>query len=288
MATRKRKNVGNVLIAPQAVINTYGREIVAIVRQMIKDYKQLLTVYKDKASQMAMDASENAWLTTDVEKRLRALGDKYYKLFQDFAKKKSTAMVQKVLKLSDMQVKSALKDYLAESQWTLIGEKIPVQMRQAMVAHVAENVALIKSIATQYHERIEGSLYRAISGDGSLKQLREDFMKYGNMSQRRAKLIASDQTHKAFTTLAARRMASVGVTRFQWVHSHAVEKPRPLHIRKWDGVSGLKDGKPNGLDGFIFTLDNPPVIDEKTDERGLPGRLPFCRCSMRPVFGEDD
>ena len=88
-----------------------------------------------------------------------------------------------------------------------------------------------------------------------------------------------------FNTLSARRMASVGINKVRWIHGFPKE-PRPYHARVWDGKSGKKDGHPNGLNGFIFSLDNPPIIDEKTGERGLPGRLPFCSCRMEPVIDE--
>lgn len=279
MAVRKRNITGATLVPPQAIMRTYSREILSMVNAMIKDYRGLLTLYKEKQGQVAMD--DNSWISTDVERRLRRLGNKWYDLFEEFAETKAPEMVNKVLKNTDMQLKTILKDWLATTRWELVAGTIPTPMRQVMKAHVAENVSLIKSVATQYHERIAGAVYRAITGEGSFGQLRREYIKYSGMSTRRAKLIASDQTRKAFTTLAARRMAQVGIQKFKWIHGHAKE-PRPLHAAQWDGVSGPDN--PNGLNGFIFTLDNPPVIDKKTGERGLPARLPFCSCRMAPVL----
>lgn len=213
------------------------------------------------------------------------MGKQWADKFKEFAQKVSKSMILKVLRSSNLQIKTALRDYFAQKKWELIGDNIPVPMQQTMKAHVAENVNLITSIANQYHERITGSVYRAISGDGSFGELKRDFIKYGGMSSRRAKGIASDQVHKAFVTLSARRMASLGIEKVRWIHGHPKE-PRPYHARHWDGKSGIKDGRPNGLDGYIFSLDNPPIINEKTGERGLPGRLPFCSCSFEPVIAE--
>lgn len=279
MAARKRNITGATLIPPQAIMRVYSREILSMVNAMIKDYRQLLTLYKEKQGQVAMD--DNAWISTDVERRLHRLGDKWYDAFEQFAEGKAPEMVNKVLKNSDLQLKTILADWLAEKRWELVARTIPTPMRQVMKAHVAENVSLIKSIAQQYHERITGAVYRAITGEGSFGQLRREFLKYSNMSTRRAKLVASDQVRKTFTTLSARRMSSLGINKFKWIHGHAKE-PRPLHAAQWDGVSGPEN--PNGLNGFIFSLDNPPVIDKKTGERGLPSRLPFCSCRMAPVF----
>lgn len=286
MVVQRRTIAGTKLIPPRAIIDAYGREIARMVRDMIKDYRNLLVLYKDKHYQVAMDA-DNSWLTTEVQERLDKLGREWSDKFKEFAKRESKSMVLKTLRNSDLQIKSALKDYFSKKKWELIGLTIPVPMQQVIKAHVAENVSLITSIAQQYHERIAGSIYRAITGDGAFNQVKRDFIKYSGMSSRRAKLIASDQVHKTFVTLSARRLQNLGINKVRWVHGHSKE-PRPYHIRPWDGISGKRDGRPNGLNGFIFDLSNPPVINEKTGEHGLPSRLPFCSCSMEPVLELED
>lgn len=281
MAPRKQNIVGTTLIPPEAIIRVYRRELSGNVRAMIKDYQSLLTIYKDKDYQMAMDA--DTWLTTDIQDRLDKLGKKWSDAFAFFAQKASKRMIAKVLKNTDLQLKSALADYVANKKWELIAKTIPTPLKQVIKAHVAENVNLIKSIANQYHERIAGTLYRAITGEGAFNQLKRDFVKYGRMEINRANLIASDQVHKTFTTIAVKRMESTGITRYKWVHDHP-ETPRPYHMTRWDGVSGVKDGRPNGLNGFIFDADHLPVIEPKSGIRGWPGQLPYCRCRIAPVF----
>ena len=277
--------VGEPLTVPKAIVMSYTREIVAIVNAMIKDYRSVIELYAEKRQQMSFDDNKS-WLTTDVQRRLDKLGKDWEKRFVEFAKAKSPQMVRKVLKQSDTQLKFTLRNYFANKRFELIMDKIPEPMQQTIKAHIAENTSLIRSIAQQYIERINGAVYRAITGGGTMKELRRQFIKFGNMSYRRAKLVASDQVHKTFTTLAARRMTQLGIKKYVWYHSHAVKEPRPYHIRKWDGVSGKRDGHPNGLNGFVFDLDHPPVIDEKTGERGLPGRLPYCKCRLAPYFGD--
>lgn len=72
------------------------------------------------------------------------------------------------------------------------------------------------------------------------------------------------------------------VQMMEWRHGHSKE-PRPYHIAKWDGHKGKINGRPNGLDGYIFPADKPPVIDLKTGERGYPGNLPNCSCEAVPL-----
>ena len=42
------------------------------------------------------------------------------------------------------------------------------------------------------------------------------------------------------------------------------------------------------MSGKVYRLDDPPVIDARTGERGLPGQAIFCRCTMQPIvkFGD--
>lgn len=285
------KVVNRAFIPPFAIELAYRRAIMKLIRDMVKDYRVLFSIYREKKSQVAMDAGEGTWLTTEVQKRLKSLGSKWEKRFKEFAENKSPDMVKKVLKNTDLQLKSILKDYFADVRFELLD--MPVALKQVVNAHIAENVSLIKSIAPQYLDRVQGALSRAITGGGSIRQFEMEVAKYSGQELNRAKLIAHDQIHKVFTTMVARRCGQLGVKRMQWFHSHARKEPRPYHIRKWDGKSGLKDGHPNGLDGFIFELGNLPVIQEETvsksgkvqkEIRGLPSQLVNCGCFMKPVI----
>ena len=64
---------------------------------------------------------------------------------------------------------------------------------QCFEMHIIENVSLIKSVQSQYHERIVGAISRSITNAGSIKSLTEEIYKYGDMSLRRANLISLDQ-----------------------------------------------------------------------------------------------
>ena len=45
---------------------------------------------------------------------------------------------------------------------------------------------------------------------------------------------------------------------------------------------------PRGLNNGIFELEKPPVIDKRTGERGYPGQLPYCRCTIAAVVEFED
>ena len=59
----------------------------------------------------------------------------------------------------------------------------------------------------------------------------------------------------------------MGFEHFIW-NTILDSRERPLHRR---------------LHGRIFRFDEPPVIDERTQQRGLPGETYNCRCSLTPI-----
>jgi uncharacterized protein with gpF-like domain len=69
-------------------------------------------------------------------------------------------------------------------------------------------------------------------------------------------------------------MQKIGIKKFKWRHSGGGAHPRPLHR--------------NVLNGNIYSFDDPPVIDEKTGQRGFPGQLINCRCVMISVIEFDE
>ena len=279
------KVVNKSFVPPYAVELAYRRAMIKLIKDMVKDYRVLFSIYREKKDQIAMDA-DGEWMTTAVQKRLNKLGKVWGDRFKEFAEHNSKEMVLRVLKSTDLQLKSILKDYFAKERFLLLD--MPVALKQVIKAHIAENISLIKSIQSQYLDRVQGAFVRALTDNGSLRQFELEVAKYSGKELSRAKLIAHDQVHKVFTTMVARRCSQLGVKRMMWHHSNVGKEPRPYHIRKWDGKSGLKDGHPNGLNGFVFELANLPVIQEGDDKhqeiRGLPSQLVNCRCFMRPVI----
>jgi len=275
---------------PKAPEILYRNDLYKLVKAMIKDYRSILTIYKDKKEQVAMDAV-GTWLTTDMINKLDKLGSKWKKKFQEYADYHSKRFVTKLMKMSNTQIKSVLKDWFADKRLELIGETIPTEIQQVVKAHTAYNISLVSSIPTRYHERVFGAAMRSINGGGSLKQLTTEIARYGAMEYRSAKLIALDQTRKVYSNITLHNCQRLGVQKMQWLHSHAVRDPRPLHIRKWDGKSDPRN--PNGLDGLIFDIDNPPLIQEaRVNSKGktvpaiygYPTDLVNCSCIMRAVI----
>ena len=146
--------------------------------------------------------------------------------------------------------------------------------KEIMKALVFENVSLIKSIPNEYFKQITGAVARSIENGDGISWLAEQLKSFGAKSDRRAQLIAQDQTRKAYNSINLRNFREAGIRKFKWLHSGGSAQPREWH----------KDV----LNGNIYSIDDPPIIDPKTKETGFPGQLPYCRCVMCAVLSFEE
>lgn len=267
--------------APYALELQYRKELYALINGMDKDFRTILKIYRKKQAEIAMD---DAMLSTDIQDKILKLSNRWQTKFNDYAKKNAKKRVEKTLKQTDSQLEMVLAAFFTVQGLGEIFKKTPEPLAQVIKVNTAENISLIKSIPEQYIKRVQTHVANVINGAGTWVDLRGQLIKSKDITLRRAKMIARDQTNKVFNAMTLRRFDQLGITRIKWKHSHSVKDPRHYHIRQWDGESGLKDGRPNGLDNFIFDRNNPPVIDEKTGQRGYPGTLINCSCMMEPVI----
>lgn len=270
------------LTPPASTYIHYRVGMQKLIKAMVRDYASLLGLYRDKRHQVAMD--DNAWFSTEVQARLHRLGTDWQRRFNEYAESAAPDFVQLLLKQTDLQLKMSLSSIFATERFTLFGTPIPQALKQILKINVQENVELIKSIPRRFHRRIQTDLTNVVNGSGTFRDLQKTIANSGGITMREAKVIAKDQTNKVFNAIAIRRMEQVGVTKVKWLHSGAVKTPRPYHIRKWDGKSGTKDMHPNGLNGFVFNINERPVINEKTGDTGLPGEEINCSCKIVPVM----
>lgn len=149
---------------------------------------------------------------------------------------------------------------------------------------VAEFVALIKTIADEHsHRRIAMYIMRVFDG----RATRDSFIAYlirnWGIDYDRARMIADDQLSKATERFLVAKWKKQGCKMVKWVHKGATN-PRIYHLRRWNKVSGKRNGRPNGLNGYIFPIDRPPIINPKTKERGYPGQMINCHCQLEPLW----
>jgi len=243
----------------------------AVVRMRTDYERELKKQLKPAIKAAAMDANLGAQLGF----MFGGLEDKWGKFFGKLARNLAGRVVNRINQTSKRNLDASLKDL--SGGLTIKTPKMPAAMLSEMQAATRVNVGLIKSVQSQYHEKVFQAVMNNVGDAESIKGAAEKLVSrtyhIGETVSERAAFIARDQTSKLTTATNASRMKSAGVTRFRWRHSGGSYDPRRLHL---------------SYDGQEFDIDNPPIIDERTGERGLPGQAINCRCYMVPVidFGE--
>lgn len=110
----------------------------------------------------------------------------------------------------------------------------------------------------------------AIEGN-SQKDIIEYLLKEFNVSKRKAEFLARNETAIATTSYLRAKYLEEGFTEFKW-HTNLDGRERPLHRE---------------LHNHVFRFDNPPIIDERTGQRGLPAETYNCRCTFSPVANKE-
>lgn len=262
---------GKPLNPPAATEAKYAARLAQMTAQMTEaTEKALQRLYRaDEAPVgVAMDAS----FTSMAARLLKELGKRFNGLFTDRAGGLADYLVKGVQVSSAKQLGDSLKQ--VSGGVTLKTDVVSGLVGDVAKAAVKQNVALIKSIPSRYFEQIEGAVMRSIQTGKGMADLYPEIQKMGDVSKKRAELISRDQTAKATTAINKARMNGLGIKKFEWLHSAGEKHPRELHIT----------AAPGGLNHGIFEINNPPIIDERTGERGLPGQLINCKCRMVPVI----
>lgn len=268
---------GGTLNHNAAIEIRYANQLDRLVAEMTQEtQRELMRLFQsDNAKeQIGQDAS----ISQSAKVLMNALKKRFIALFAKQADPLARGMLEAVNRESAANIKRTLPE--AVKGLTLNSTKAIEPVKNVMIASVAENVDLIKSIPQQFLSGVQQAVMRSITTGNGIQDLKPYLEKQAPITERRARLIANDQTRKAYNNLNAARMKASGVRKFEWIHSAGGRDPRELHITPY----------PAGLNGGIFSFDDLPVIDDRTGERGLPGQAVNCRCRMRPIldFGDDE
>lgn len=267
---------GAALVVNAATGERYAKNIKRIMRAMHKDtlsgIKRCFEAYAQDS-----DLPENGSLVSQLRILLNFLLKKYNPVFAWVAKKSTEKMINETLKHSSATIKMSLKEV---SETLVVNpDFMDDRLREITQASAIEATGLIKTIPQKYIEDVQKVLMHSISTDGKgFAELKPFLQKLYNGNERKAELVALDQTRKVYNSIQAHKMQKMGVKKFKWLHSGGGREPRKLH---------------QALHGQVFSFDNPPFIGVMYGEEvyGLPGHLPNCACSFKPVFdfeSEDD
>lgn len=251
----------------------YKRELLKLTREMTSEtQRRILNLFRTENSKdffkQQREATMDESVTSKSKKLLNKLMKKFEKLFSLKAKELANGMLESSLKTSQSNLKTSLKQL--SGGVSLNTGVVPKGMEDVAQAIINENVSLIKSIPSEYYDKIQGAVMRSITTGNGLADLVPEIKKYSGQSDRRVSLLALDQTRKAYNTINKQRMQSIGVKKFEWIHSGGGQHPRISHMK---------------LDGKIFSFNDLPLKGEEGFVNGqFPGQAINCRCTMVPVI----
>lgn len=149
-------------------------------------------------------------------------------------------------------------------------------LQDYLAVSTADNVALIKSIPSQYLTQVESIVMANVRAGGRPSNIAKALQQQLGVTERRAKMIARDQVNKINSNLASMRIKDVGFKYFKWETSND-ERVRDRHEDVSERVTAYGKG--------VYRFDNPPIVDQNLPQ--LPGEPIQCRCVMIPVSEEE-
>lgn len=139
-------------------------------------------------------------------------------------------------------------------------------LRSIVNTKIEENIALIQSIPDEYFKKLSVIVNQQTSSKKSAKSIIDQIRDLTNVTKKRAKLIARDQTQKLNAAITRQRQTALGIVEYRWQTSDD-ERVRESHKRN---------------NGKIFNWNSPPK------ETGHPGEDIQCRCVAIPIINVDN
>jgi len=240
----------------------YKRAMEKLIDEMSNSFEYWLAAAY-KANPPRMEVAMDALPSQELSKKVRDLGKRWIKKFDDMAAAIAQKFTESGRKATDSSFQQALKDAGFAVEF-----KVTPVMRDAMNATIAENVSLIKSIPQQYLTQVEGTIMRGFTAGRDLNAITDELSAHYGVSKRRAAIIARDQSNRLTATVTQARRVELGLFEAEWVHSGGGKVPRPSHVKA-------------GKDKARFDVRKGLLLD---GEHILPGSIINCRCSSRTIL----
>lgn len=221
----------------------------------------LRAAYRKEEDRIAQDASP----ASNLGKRLGSLFRYWMRRWQQ----KMDDYARDFVNESAGATRNGMKQALRDAGFTVRMDGSRVE-NDVVAALIRENVALIRSIPEQYFTEVTGLVMRSASRGRDVAFLEEELAKRYAITQRRAKLIARDQSNKASQAIQLTESRRLGITEGIWVHVPGKKSSRKTHMQ---------------MNGKRFRLDEG-LYDSAVGRAVMPAELVACNCTYRPIIPE--
>lgn len=252
---------------PVSIEKEYRDKLLKLVKEMDDSLMYWLTAkYRQAESEIVGDGALGD-LTTEIRKQ----SERWKKRFQEESATLSTWFATAIrsyvaYNLTNQMRKSGLVKLGFDLKYSYRSQKERMVFRSI----VEQNVNLIKSIEEEYLKDVSGVVFRNIETGHDLARMRDELHKTYGVTERRARMIARDQTNKATNNLSRRRLLDYGVTKAKWLHTSTGKTYRESHVE---------------MDGTIYSIEEG-CFDDDYGGYIQPGELVNCHCACIPIIGE--
>lgn len=244
--------------ANRGVQAAYRKRLDRLVDEMQRSIVYWIkATYRANTPELAQDESPAAALS----KMMRNLARQWQRKFDQASRPVATRFADDSMSAADISLRDALRQKGFSVQFGMTRAANDV-----FQATVAENVGLIKSIASEHLQEVQGLVMRSVTQGRDLSDLSKDLEKRYAVTKRRAALIARDQNNKATATITRVRQQGLGIKQAKWMHSRGGKKPRQSHVE---------------ANGQLYDVDKGMYIDGAWIR---PGELINCRCVAQSVI----
>ncbi len=236
----------------------YRKQLLSLVKHMHQLVKEeILPILKEPEASFTQDA-----LSESLVQRIQAALERVSRTFQALITR-AHSWAHRMIEQVDEDNRTAL---IGSIRHVFGLDLTPLLNAPALNAPLqlamATNVHLIQSIPQRYFESLRTSVLTGVLEGRRYTELAADIQKLTNTTEKRARLIARDQTAKTHAAIAQARQTALGITEYEWQTS-GDERVRDSHTAH---------------DGHKFRWDSPPT------ETGHPGHDIACRCVALPVI----
>lgn len=264
------------MLPSSAIQNEYLEVLRRAIREMANDVEtNVKSIYSGDALRIESSA-EGATIVGDeapavrLARQLNTDYRKWEKYFKELSTKTPLWFTRKISDYLDGGIKGAFREMGLKVRIRKSGR---VAEADIFAAIVAENTALIKTIPQEYLGRVSAVVNESVKHGRDLGSLTTHLERAYNITDRRARTIARDQTNKATQALNLVKIQAAGIEEGIWVHRSGAKVPRQSHVE---------------ANGKKFRLDTGLLVD---GEYIWPGLKINCHCTFRPVipdYGDDD
>lgn len=256
---------------PIAIERAYHKKLKALLKEMDNSlYYWLRAEYRKAEPEIVGDSA-----MADLRTKMKYLAKYWNKKYNEKAAEMANWFATEVQKHTTRNLQNQMKRAkLAELGFDLKFTYHSRKERTTFNSIVAQNVNLITSIAKEHLTKVQGVVLRSIETGHDLSRMSEDLHQTFGVDERRAAMIARDQTAKASNNLSRQRLMDYGVTKGKWMHTSSGKTYRDSHVE---------------MDGEIYDIEQG-CFDSDYGDYVQPGELVNCHCVCIPVidFGGDE